>query len=63
MFAKTSFNDEEKLTKYKNFLTLTLTSTGIPIIYYGTEQGFSGNTDPYDREPLWNSMNTQSELY
>ena len=38
---------------YKNALTYTLTSRGVPIIYYGTEQGFHGATDPYDREPLW----------
>lgn len=38
---------------YKNAITYTLTTRGVPIIYYGTEQGFHGATDPYDREPLW----------
>ncbi|KZT61240.1 glycoside hydrolase family 13 protein [Calocera cornea HHB12733] len=26
---------------------------GIPIVYYGQEQGLKGNADPYNREPLW----------
>ncbi|EJU01148.1 glycoside hydrolase family 13 protein [Dacryopinax primogenitus] len=26
---------------------------GIPIVYYGQEQGLRGNADPYNREPLW----------
>ena len=41
--------------QYKNALTYTLTSRGVPIVYYGTEQGYNGATDPYDREPLWPS--------
>jgi len=50
--------------KYRNGLVFTLFSTGIPIIYYGTEQSFKGGNDPRNREPLWNSgFNTNSELY
>jgi glycosidase len=30
-----------------------LTEDGIPCIYYGTEQEFSGGNDPSNREPLW----------
>ena len=26
---------------------------GIPIVYYGQEQGMHGNSDPYNREALW----------
>lgn len=36
---------------------------GIPIVYYGTEQKFSGGSDPGCREPLWTNMDTSSELY
>ena len=36
---------------------------GIPIIYYGTEQGFSGGNDPNNRESLWNNLNTNHEIY
>lgn len=36
---------------------------GIPIIYYGTEQGFHGGNDPQDRESLWPNYNTSSDLY
>jgi glycosidase len=28
---------------------------GVPILYYGTEQGFNGGNDPANREPLWTS--------
>jgi len=49
---------------YKSALAYTLLSTGIPIIYYGSEQGFHGSADPNNREPLWTSnYNEQSELY
>ena len=37
---------------------------GIPIIYYGTEQGFSGPADPNNREILWSSgFVTSNPLY
>lgn len=37
---------------------------GIPFTYYGTEQGFDGTNDPYNREPLWTtSYNTGSSMY
>lgn len=42
-------------TLYKNGIVYVLYSTGIPIIYYGTEQGFNGGNDPNNREPLWTS--------
>jgi len=49
---------------YKNALLYTLFSTGIPIVYYGSEQGFNGGNDPYNREALWTTgYNTGSELY
>jgi len=34
-------------------LTFLYTSRGIPCLYYGTEQGFNGATDPYDREDMF----------
>lgn len=55
-------------------LTFMLTSTGVPVIYYGTEQGFDGGSDPYNREDMWDgqwdfgpsdgdNFNTSHELY
>ena len=42
----------------------TVLTQGIPIIYYGTEQGFSGGNDPNNREPLWpTGFSTNNELY
>ncbi len=40
-------------TAYKNSLVFVLMSSGIPIVYYGTEQGFDGTNDPFNREELW----------
>jgi len=37
----------------RNALTLLMTEDGIPCIYYGTEQEFSGGNDPANREVLW----------
>lgn len=46
-----------RIVLLKGYTTFTMTSIGISIFYYGTEQYFSGNTDPYDREPLWFNLN------
>jgi len=47
----------------KAALTFCLTSRGIPMVYYGTEQFYSGGADPNNRESLWQSMHTDSDLY
>ena len=36
---------------------------GIPIFYYGTEQGFKGGNDPANREALWSNMDKNHPLY
>ena len=45
------------------YIILCLISLGIPIIYYGSEQGFHGGRDPDSRESLWPNYNEESELY
>ncbi|PWA01124.1 hypothetical protein BB558_002796 [Smittium angustum] len=47
-------------TRINNALTFLMTADGIPILYYGTEQGFNGHPekqygagDPWNRDPLW----------
>ncbi|KAH9914300.1 glycoside hydrolase superfamily [Fomitopsis serialis] len=37
----------------KNAMTWPLIADGIPILYYGQEQGYTGSNDPYNREALW----------
>lgn len=37
-------------------LTFLLTAPGPPVIYYGTEQGFDGGNDPYNRENMWDGQ-------
>jgi glycosidase len=34
-------------------LAFLYTARGVPCLYYGTEQGFNGATDPYDREDMF----------
>ncbi|KAK7992516.1 glycoside hydrolase family 13 protein [Apiospora saccharicola] len=48
----------------KNAIAFTLLFDGIPILYQGQEQHFSGGDTPNQREALWTSgYNTKSELY
>lgn len=53
----------DKWPQLKAALGFAFTVRGIPVVYYGTEQGFSGCNDPYNREDLFSSFNTSSELY
>ncbi len=47
-----------------NALTLLLTEDGIPDIYYGTEQDFSGGNDPGNREILWlSNFNSEGDTF
>jgi len=41
----------------RNALTLLYTEDGIPCLFYGTEQEFSGGNDPGNREVLWATPN------
>ncbi|CAE7642090.1 amyB, partial [Symbiodinium microadriaticum] len=38
--------DHDNQVSYKNALAMTLFTSGIPIIYYGTEQSYNGGADP-----------------
>lgn len=38
-----------------NAIAFTFVMDGIPIVYYGQEQAFTGQADPYNREALWTS--------
>ncbi|KAH7039737.1 alpha-amylase [Microdochium trichocladiopsis] len=50
--------------RIKTAIAYTILSDGIPIIYQGQEQGFSGKEDPGNREALWPSgYNTASDNY
>lgn len=41
------------LERQKNALAYTLLLDGIPTLYQGEEQGFSGGADPENREAMW----------
>jgi alpha-amylase len=49
---------------YRNALLHMLFNPGIPIVYYGSEQGFFGGSDPNCREIMWTSeYDTSNDLY
>ena len=50
-----SRRDPQGTAALRAALTYLMTEDGIPCIYYGTEQEFSGGNDPTNREPLWRS--------
>eukprot|EP01017_Pseudomicrothorax_dubius_P025664 TRINITY_DN2797_c0_g1_i6.p1 TRINITY_DN2797_c0_g1~~TRINITY_DN2797_c0_g1_i6.p1 ORF type:complete len:464 (-),score=110.43 TRINITY_DN2797_c0_g1_i6:103-1494(-) len=53
----------DNLNRWKTGVVFTLMSVGIPIFYYGGEQGYAGGDDPNNRETLWTNMNPKSALY
>ncbi|KAL4757547.1 glycoside hydrolase superfamily [Aspergillus foveolatus] len=57
-----SKKDDKSLLK--NALAYVILARGIPIVYYGTEQGYAGGNDPENREDLWRSnYDTDADLY
>jgi glycosidase len=46
---------------FKTGHVLALTSVGIPIVYYGSEQYFTGGNDPNNREILWRNLDKYNE--
>ncbi|EIM82537.1 glycoside hydrolase family 13 protein [Stereum hirsutum FP-91666 SS1] len=46
-----------------NAMVFNFMSDGIPIMYYGQEQGLTGSGDPYNRGPLWTSGYAMTETY
>lgn len=57
-------NKNNDISLLKNALAYVILARGIPIVYYGTEHGYSGGNDPANREDLWRSgFNTNSDLY
>ncbi|ROT37828.1 alpha-amylase A type-1/2 [Sodiomyces alkalinus F11] len=48
-------NEKNDVSLLQNALAYVILSRGIPIVYYGTEQGFHGGRDPANREDLWRS--------
>ncbi|KAI8140889.1 a-amylase [Fennellomyces sp. T-0311] len=57
-------NANSDISQFKNALAFVLLAEGIPVMYYGSEQGFSGGADPANREVLWTTgFSTDSDLY
>ncbi|KAH6616237.1 alpha-amylase [Chaetomium sp. MPI-SDFR-AT-0129] len=57
-------NEKNDPVLLRNALTYVLLARGVPILYYGTEQGYTGGADPANREDLWRSgFATDGALY
>jgi len=48
---------------FKAALAFSMSSVGIPMVYYGDEQAYNGGQDPANREALWSNMHTDSDIY
>jgi glycosidase len=46
---------EDGIARLKAVLGFMFTTRGIPCVYYGTEQGFDGDTDPRNREDMFDN--------
>jgi hypothetical protein len=51
--ARFLFNSEGDKDALRNAITFLFMAEGIPCIYYGDEQEFSGGNDPANREVMW----------
>lgn len=56
-------NSQKDKKLFKSALAFSLTARGIPFYYYGSEQGFAGGQDPYNREAMWNNFDQTSEIF
>ncbi len=55
---------EDPEAALRSALVFLFTTQGVPVLYYGTEQGFSGGNDPANREPLWwSDYDTDHDLF
>ncbi len=62
--ARFLFDQEGDTSALELALVHLMFREGLPVLYYGTEQGFSGGNDPANREPLWPSgYDTAHPLY
>jgi alpha-amylase len=48
-----SHGANDNMDRLKVALAFLYTARGIPCLYYGTEQGFDGGKDPFDREDMF----------
>ncbi|KAK3997731.1 glycoside hydrolase [Cladorrhinum sp. PSN332] len=57
-------NRNDDMALAKNAMTYILLNDGVPTVYQGQEQHFSGNSTPFNREPLWQSnYDKEAPLY
>ncbi len=55
LFNVRDLDEDVQRALLHNALLFVMTAQGIPCIYYGTEQAFTGGNDPANRERLWDT--------
>ncbi|EMF09859.1 glycoside hydrolase family 13 protein [Sphaerulina musiva SO2202] len=64
LFTSNNNNNNNTLTRIQNALTFQFLSDGIPILYQGQEQFFTGSSVPENRQALWlTGFERNTELY
>lgn len=53
----------DELWRLNNALAFIFNVRGIPCLYYGTEQGFATDGDPYNRQPLWTTKFSEANPF
>jgi glycosidase len=53
----------ENYTQLKLALAFLFSIRGIPMVYYGTEQGFNGSWDPLNREPMFDPFTGEPKYF
>ena len=48
---------------FRSALAFTITTIGIPIVYYGSELYYNGGNDPDNREVLWTNITERLDAY
>jgi len=56
-------NGKGDIRLFKGAIAFSLCARGIPFVYYGSEQGFGGGNDPYNREVLWRNFDRNSDMF
>ncbi len=55
--------NDDKQAQLHQALAVLFTVRGLPIVYYGTEQGFAGCSDPANREDMFDAFDAGAPTY
>ncbi len=62
-FMGAGWSDDLRMQVIKQALAYLMFTEGIPCLYYGVEQGFTGGNDPANRETMWLDRNYTTQEF